>query len=198
MQFQTGKQTQTANRGSHKMFFRVVIQGYISNNPGLHQHQFYWCRIRQLSQISCILLYHLIAGNGCMTTHVNCLHVALPDSGAAVSQPKISTCFRHVGGVPSGSGRKSHSLDLFKQFRLFRHWLVGLSTPAKLAPLKWGAGSMTFCNLSTELTLYFSLLKTTCTSRIFPFPTIVIRQTVKHVARQREEHFFSVDTFGSA
>lgn len=38
---------------------------------------------------------------------------------------------------------------------------------------------------------------TTCFSTIFRFPTIVIRQTVKHVARQREEAFFSVDTFGS-
>lgn len=92
----------------------------------------------------------------------------------------------------------NHTVYLFKQFRLFRHWLVGLSIPAKLAPLKWGARSMTFCNLSTELTLYFSLLQMRCTSRIFPCPTIVIRQTVKHVARQREEHFFSVDTFGSA
>lgn len=153
MQFQTGKQTQTANKGSQKMFFRVVIKGYTSNNPGLHQHQFYWCRIQQLSQISCILLDHLIAGNGCMTTHVNCLHVALPDSGAAVSQPKISTCFRHVGGVPSGSGRKSHSLDLFKQFRLFRPWLVGLSIPEKL--LKWGAGSMTFA--TSRLNTHFIL-----------------------------------------
>lgn len=41
MQFQTGKQTQTANKDSHKMFFRVVIKGYTSNNSGLHQHQFY-------------------------------------------------------------------------------------------------------------------------------------------------------------